>query len=139
MQLKMVVAFFAGSVLVHAAVTACTSTSTPFASADPAAGATEVSAEPCNAEYQMPPGPHDPTDAGTRTVRYSEHAYPGKTKFEIAAHVTHWMPIADNKELFGATAPGYDDGLRLELGVSTRDGFAMAGCTEGKISYFVWR
>lgn len=54
MRFKMVLAVLGGSVLVHAVVTACSSTVTPSASADPtAAGALEVSVEPCTKTYTV--------------------------------------------------------------------------------------
>jgi hypothetical protein len=140
MDLKMATMVLAGSVLVHAAVTACTSTSAPTASAQttPPATATaapaEVSPEPCSKTYQVTPPPGAP--GGATLVHYAEHAYPGKSKEEIAAHVTHWWTIDDpNSEL---RPNDYSGGLNLQSAVYTRDGFAGAGCIDGKTSYFIW-
>ena len=81
----------------------------------------------------------DPMPGGepsTRTVPFAEHAYPGKSKEEIAAHVTHWMVIEEGIE--PSRGPAYNGGLHLQSAVFTRDGFAGAGCREGKPSYFIW-
>jgi hypothetical protein len=140
MNLKMATMVLAGSVLVHAVVTACTSSSSPpTASAQttpPSAAAAEVSPETCSRSYEVPAPPGSPPEVPATTVHFAEHAYPGKSKEEIAAHVTHWMVIEDGGA--PSRAPDYNGGLTQQLAVYTRDGFAGAGCLEGKTSYFIW-
>lgn len=141
MRSKTVLALVAGSILVHAAVAACTSGTGAHALADPIAtpGGVEVSAEACTKTYSQESPVPRPGDAGTsaRSVPFAEHAYPGKSKFEIAAHVTHWTTIDDPTAVL--RPPDYAGGLNLQSAVYARDGFAGAGCKEGTTSYFVWK
>jgi hypothetical protein len=136
MNLKTIGALLAGSILVHAAVTACSSDSDSGtlrrAHADDSSTEPQVSPATCNATFEVPGG----ADAGPTTVPYSEQAYPGKTKNEIAAHVSHWTTIDNSDPL---TPASYHGGLRLQSNVIVRDGFAGAACTQGKTNYFVWR
>lgn len=131
MNIKTIGALLAGSIFVHAAVTACSSdddasTNRPAHADDTAAVATPAT---CNATFPIAVG-----DGGTISVPYSEQAYPGKSKTEIAAHVTNWTVVDDPQ-----SPPDYQGGLRLATNLIVRDGYAAAACTSGKTSYFVWK
>lgn len=89
----------------------------------------EVAAEVCDKTYEVEAG-----IGGPRPIFYSEHAYPGKTKFEIAAHVRHWTVITDPNKALRPT--GYE--LNLQTALYTRDGFAGAGCEQGTTTYFIY-
>jgi hypothetical protein len=139
MNYRLVVAALAGGALVHLALLACSSSSSsspPTASADgPPTPDFEVSAEPCDKTYTIPVPPPPPgVDAGTTTtVPYAEHAYPGKSKEEIAAHVRHWTPIDPSFP----RPSGYT--IEQQGAIFTKDGFAGgAACRPGTTTYFIY-
>jgi hypothetical protein len=90
-----------------------------------------IAEERCDKTYVTGPS------AMAGTAYYAEHPYPGKTKFEIAAHVTHWVPIVDPNR--AACPLQYAGGLNAQTAVYARDGFAGAGCEAGTVTYFIWK
>lgn len=134
MNIKTVGALLAGSIFVHAAVTACSSDDeTTPAHADETAPV--VNPATCNATFQVPGFNPDGGAGPATTVPFSEQAYPGKKKGEIAAHVTNWTAIENDP----TSPPDYQGGLRLQTNLAVRDGFAAAPCAAGKTSYFIWK
>jgi hypothetical protein len=148
MKIQWAVSMLAGSIVVHAIVVACSPVRNAGADGSPAGAdgspgnasgeAVQVADEPCDKTYPLQePLPRPGTDAGnTVTEYYAEHAYPGKSKEEIAGHVTHWTQITDsNKDI---RPPPYVGGLNLQSAVYTRDGYAGAGCDQGTVTHFIW-
>jgi hypothetical protein len=142
MKVKWAVTMLAGSIVVHAIIVACNpvhnAVADPSASVASADTVVQVADEPCDKTYtqQGQPVIGAPTIPATTTVQFAEHAYSGKSKEEIAGHVTHWTEITDaNKE---GRPPSYAGGLNLQSAVYTRDGYAGAGCSPGTVTHFIW-
>src|SRR4051812_48825406 len=130
MRIHWVAGLFAGSIVVHAVVVACNPAGNAAANGTTPT-AVEVAEEPCDKTYeiQVPAGPLGPDAGTTRTLYFAEHHYPGKSKEEIAGHISHWTPITDSTKDVRPAA--YIGGLNLQSAVYTRDEYAGAGCTEG--------
>jgi hypothetical protein len=125
-----------GSILVHAVVTACTSTATD-AQADglPLAPVTDAAAGGDAGACGCPPARVE-VAAEQCIGGQAEHAYAGLTKYEIAARVSNWTGDPPDAGFTGLP-PGYE--LRLQSNVFTKDGFASVPCFEGTTTYFVYR
>jgi hypothetical protein len=128
----------AGAAIIELIVAACSSSrsGTAVAADDASSGPDfEVAAEVCDKTYTVTmPDPGADGGMRTDTIYYAEHAYPGKSKFEIAAHVRHWTIIKDpNAEL---RPTGYE--ITQQEAVYTRDGLVGAGCSQGETTYFIY-
>jgi hypothetical protein len=104
MNAKYVFGCLVGGGLLDLAVVAACSSQRSTATADPVGSTTppatiEVALESCNKSYQFqPPGP--PPESGAaqpqaQTFWYAEHAYPGRTKENLAGRVKNWVKVAD--------------------------------------------
>lgn len=125
MQIKIVLASLVGAAAIQIVATDCSSSTASAGAAD-----FEVAPETCDKSYTFDePGGPGPT---TTTVFYAEHAYPGKTRDEIAAHVRHWTAVTPQSR----RPAGYE--IEGQSVIFTRDGFAGAGCKQGSTTYFFW-
>jgi hypothetical protein len=112
------------------AIAACWQHST--ATVDPAelpSQATEVALESCNKSYQFqlpasaaPPGATAPQP---QTVWYAEHAYPKRTKEDLAGRVRNWVRLADASAA-SQLARQYEWAPQFEIYL--RDGMAAVPC-----------
>jgi hypothetical protein len=80
--------------LIQMIVTACTE-SNGAAASNGTSPPVEVAHEDCTKTFQAEPPPGAPQGTPT-TIRYAEHAYPGRSKFELSGRVTNWIAIADS-------------------------------------------
>jgi hypothetical protein len=121
--------YVAGVALIHLAMTACSEkgTGVTTAAADVAAtnGSVEVATEDCTKSFEVQPPAGAPGNPAPQVIRYAEHAYPGRTKHDLAGRVTNWNEIAGSPSS-GLRAPGYD--LDQQLVVYVRDGMVGAPC-----------
>ena len=144
-QIKTILGLLCGSVVVHAVTIACRTSSLNANAGDAAAespapaptATAEISEELCNKTYEQPVPSLPGMSETTSTVTFAEHAYPGKSKFDIAAHVTTWSTIDDPK--MSLRPESFRGGIDLQSAVYARDGFAGAGCRAGGKVYFVYR
>jgi hypothetical protein len=64
-------------------------------------------------------------------IPFAEHAYPGKSKFELTAHVQVARSVPQ------IHVPGYEISTAYASG-EFRDGFVAAGCSPGDTVYFIY-
>jgi hypothetical protein len=126
MNLRSSASLLAGAALIHIVLTAC-SENAGVATAGADAGASnqvEVSVEECSKSFQVEPPPGSPGGQAT-TIRYAEHAYPGRSKFDLSGRVTNWTEIAGSPS--STLRPtGYE--LEPQLVLYVKDGFVGAPC-----------
>jgi hypothetical protein len=124
-----VLRYVAGVALIHLVLTACsekgTGVTTAAADAPLATGAVEVATEECTKSFEVQPPAGAPGNTPPSVIRYAEHAYPGRTKHDLAGRVTNWNEIAGGLNS-GMRAPGYD--LDQQLVVYVKDGMVGAPC-----------
>jgi hypothetical protein len=98
MNAKYVLGCFVGGALLDASVAACSQHSTTTAD-PPTASAIAVALESCSKSYQFqPPAPPPSSDRPppqAQTFWYAEHAYPGRTKEDLAGRVKNWVNVGD--------------------------------------------
>jgi hypothetical protein len=120
-----VLRYVAGVAIVHLVLTACSGNVTAAADAPTAPAAVEVATEECSKTFEEQPPQGAPGNLPPHVIRYAEHAYPGRTKHELAGRVTNWNAIADSPSA-SLRAPGTE--LDQQLVLYVKDGMVGAPC-----------
>ncbi len=120
----------------HALLTSCGRASAQTTSAS---GTTQSYFLACDKSYTYSePGGGPRGGTATVVANYGEQAFPGLTKFDLAAHVTNWVSMVVDggaEPIYGP--PGYE--LHPQDNVFVRDGYAGAPCQPGgAASYLVY-
>jgi hypothetical protein len=120
----------------------CSRSSTATGSAETSAPTTEFAMESCtrSVEVQLPAMPAssgEPPAVHTRTLWYAEHAYPGRTKENLAGRVRNWVHVIDGPSSASPLAQKYEWEPQFELYL--RDGVAAVPCgSQNQTTMFIY-